>query len=161
MAIHDSVELVAGVPLLVIVPALVELAKRHGLPVRYAGGAAIALAILLLILGDLALGTPRDGAGVAAAIARWIIGVSFTASPPPGSTPSATTSFPAILRRLDHPSLNPKGRSPAPATLPHGHPGACSDSCVGARRISLAAQGNHETTLRRGHDCRGDTPVHF
>lgn len=74
MAIHDSVKLVAGVPLLVIVPALVELAKRHGLPVRYAGGAAIALAILLLILGDLALGTPQDGAGVVAAIARWVIG---------------------------------------------------------------------------------------
>jgi len=74
MTIQDSVELVAGVPLLVIVPALVELAKRHGLPVRFAGAAAITLAIVLLMLGDLALGTPPDRAGLSGTIARWLIG---------------------------------------------------------------------------------------
>lgn len=72
MTIQDSLALVAGVPLLVIVPALVELAKRHGLPVRSAGAAAVALAILLL--GDLALGAVPDQAGWSATVARWIIG---------------------------------------------------------------------------------------
>jgi hypothetical protein len=74
MPIHDSVELAAGVPLLVLVPALVELAKRHGLPVRYAGGAAVTLAIALLALGDLALGTRLDSGEIVTTAARWIIG---------------------------------------------------------------------------------------
>lgn len=74
MTIQDSLALVAGVPLLVIVPALVELAKRHGLPVRSAGAVAVALAILLLVLGDLALGAVPDQAGWSATVARWIIG---------------------------------------------------------------------------------------
>lgn len=74
MAIHDSVELAAGVPLLVIVPALVELAKRHGLPVRYAGGMAVVLATALLVLGDLALGTRVDGGDIVTTAAGWIIG---------------------------------------------------------------------------------------
>ncbi len=74
MTIHDSVELAVGVPLLVIVPALVELAKRHGLPVRYAGGAAVVLAITLLALGDLALGTRIGGGDLVTTTARWIIG---------------------------------------------------------------------------------------
>jgi hypothetical protein len=74
VTIHDSVALVAGVPLLAIVPALVELAKRHGLPVRYAGGAAIGFAIVLLILGDLALDASPDDAGWSGTVARWLIG---------------------------------------------------------------------------------------
>jgi uncharacterized membrane protein YedE/YeeE len=44
--------LIAGVPLIVIVPACVEVAKRAGLPVRYAGLAAIAFAMALLALQD-------------------------------------------------------------------------------------------------------------
>ncbi len=74
MTIHDHVELVAGVPVLVIVPALVELAKRHGLPVRYAGGAAVALATMLLAIGDLALGMRPGGGEIVTAGAGWIIG---------------------------------------------------------------------------------------
>lgn len=74
MTIRDSVELVAGVPLLAIIPALVEVAKRNGLPVRYAGGAAIILGIVLLMLGDLALDEFPDTTGWFATIARWLIG---------------------------------------------------------------------------------------
>jgi hypothetical protein len=37
LEIRDSVELVAGVPVMVVTPALVEIAKANGLPVRYAG----------------------------------------------------------------------------------------------------------------------------
>jgi hypothetical protein len=70
MTIPDALELVSGVPLLVIVPALVEIAKRQGLPVRYAGAAAIGLAMVLLALSGLALGDPVT----AATTARWLIG---------------------------------------------------------------------------------------
>ena len=70
MTIPDAIELVSGVPLLVIVPALVELAKRQGLPVRYAGVAAIGLAIVLLALAGLALGEPVT----VSSTARWLIG---------------------------------------------------------------------------------------
>lgn len=55
MTFRDSVELVIGVPLIVVTPALVELGKRMGLPVRYAGLVAMLTAMMLLICGDLAL----------------------------------------------------------------------------------------------------------
>lgn len=66
----DSFELLAGVPLVAIIPALVEAAKRQGLPVRYAGLAAIVTGIALLALAGIALGAPIDGN----AVARWIVG---------------------------------------------------------------------------------------
>ncbi|MDQ3044482.1 MAG: hypothetical protein M3R06_04945 [Chloroflexota bacterium] len=44
----------AGVPLIALVPGLVEIAKRAGLPVRFAGLAAIGFAIALVALIDLA-----------------------------------------------------------------------------------------------------------
>ena len=70
MTLQDSIELIAGVPLIVVIPALVELAKRTGLPVRFAGVASIAMAISLLALGGLALGVDPGRAEVA----RWIVG---------------------------------------------------------------------------------------
>ena len=74
MEFRDSVELVVGVPLIVVIPALVELAKRMGLPVRYAGLAAMGMALVLLICGDLALtGLPPSDALVAT-VARWVLG---------------------------------------------------------------------------------------
>jgi len=66
----DSFHLVAGVPLVAIVPLLVELAKRHGLPVRSAGLAAIGLATVLLVLAGIALGDPVT----VTSVARWIVG---------------------------------------------------------------------------------------
>ncbi len=66
----DAFNLVTGVPLIAIVPVLVELAKRQGLPMRYAGLAAIGLAALLLALANVALGE----AMTPAAIARWLLG---------------------------------------------------------------------------------------
>lgn len=72
MPFEDTLELLTGVPILVVVPALVELAKRIGLPARFAGLAAIALAMALCALADLATGTslPPDGATAA----RWLLG---------------------------------------------------------------------------------------
>ncbi|MBA3275320.1 MAG: hypothetical protein H0T72_05965 [Chloroflexia bacterium] len=57
-------------PLVVIIPALVEAAKRQGLPVRYAGLAAILCGIGLLALAGVALGEDVD----AGTVACWLIG---------------------------------------------------------------------------------------
>lgn len=74
MELTDSVELVAGVPVMVVTPALVELAKGAGLPVRFAGVAAILFAGLLLVIAEIALnGLPASGELVRA-VARWTIG---------------------------------------------------------------------------------------
>jgi hypothetical protein len=58
---------IGGAPLILIIPACVELAKRAGLPTRYAGIAAILTGIVLLALRDLAL-TNND------AWPTWILG---------------------------------------------------------------------------------------
>ena len=65
----DSIELVTGVSILIVTPALVEVAKQNGLPVRLAGVAAIFFALGLVILGDLANGGDISGANTA----RWIV----------------------------------------------------------------------------------------
>lgn len=74
MDIRDSVELVAGVPLIVVTPALVELGKRLGMPVRYAGLVAMGAAMVLLACADLALGEIPAGDDLASAVARWVLG---------------------------------------------------------------------------------------
>ena len=65
----DSIEIITGVSILIVTPALVEVAKQLGLPVRLAGLAAIGFALALVILGDIAndakLSTPL--------VARWVI----------------------------------------------------------------------------------------
>lgn len=74
MEIQDSVELVAGVSVMVVTPALVEIAKGNGMPVRFAGIASIAIAFVLLVIAEIALdGLPASGELVRA-VARWIIG---------------------------------------------------------------------------------------
>jgi hypothetical protein len=67
----DTLAPLTGVPLVVVVPALIEGLKRAGLPVRFAGLAAIGCAFALLALGDVALagGTPEVGR-----VARWLVG---------------------------------------------------------------------------------------
>ena len=67
----DTLAPLTGVPVVVIVPALVEGAKRAGLPVRFAGLAAVGCAIVLLALGDLAL---ADELPDVARVARWLVG---------------------------------------------------------------------------------------
>lgn len=52
----DTVELVTGVSIMVVTPALVQIAKQLGLPVRFAGLAAVICAILLMYLGGIARG---------------------------------------------------------------------------------------------------------
>jgi len=70
----DPVEMVAGVPLIVITPALVELAKRLGMPVRFAGLVAMGAAMLLLAGADLATGAVPSGGDVVPVVARWALG---------------------------------------------------------------------------------------
>lgn len=72
MSFEDTIELLTGVPILVVVPALVELAKRAGLPVRFAGLTAIGCAVLLCALADLAATPPLSPVGPTAA--RWLLG---------------------------------------------------------------------------------------
>lgn len=66
----DSIEIITGVSILIVTPALVEVAKQLGLPIRLAGLAAIAFAVVLVILGDIANGTTLS----TPVIARWLIG---------------------------------------------------------------------------------------
>lgn len=74
MEIQDSVELVTGVSVMVVTPALVEIAKGNGMPVRFAGVASIVIAIVLLVIAEIALdGVPASG-DLVRAVARWIIG---------------------------------------------------------------------------------------
>lgn len=69
MTIPDTFALISGIPLVVIVPGLVEVAKRQGLPARFAGLAAIVLATLLLALAGLA---SNSGVGLDD-LAQWLI----------------------------------------------------------------------------------------
>ena len=64
----DTFEALAGVPVVVIVPALIEGAKQAGLPTRYAGLAAIVAATCLMALADIAAGETSIGAP-----ARWVL----------------------------------------------------------------------------------------
>lgn len=66
----DSIEIITGVSILIVTPALVEVAKQLGLPVRLAGLAAMAFAVALVILGDIASGTEIS----TPVVARWLIG---------------------------------------------------------------------------------------
>jgi peptidoglycan/LPS O-acetylase OafA/YrhL len=102
MSITDTFEPVAGAPLVLVIPALVELAKRQGLPVRYAGLVAILCGIGLLGLASLALGQPFD-AGTAA---RWAIGglVYGLAAAGLYSQRQVVTSHPAADARGNGPS---------------------------------------------------------
>lgn len=66
----DSIEVITGISILVVTPALVEVAKQLGLSIRWAGIAAIAIATVLVALGDVATGinlTPE-------VVSRWLIG---------------------------------------------------------------------------------------
>jgi hypothetical protein len=67
----DSTELAYGIPLIVVIPAVVQIAKANGLPPRLAGPAAIVTATLLIALGDLALGT--SAAPLGQRLAGWLI----------------------------------------------------------------------------------------
>jgi hypothetical protein len=59
--------LVSGVGIMVLVPALVELAKRSGLPTQYAGLASIAAAGLVLGLVELQANARFGG------VAGWLL----------------------------------------------------------------------------------------
>lgn len=67
----DSIELAYGIPLIVIVPTIVEIAKANGLPARLAGPAAIVTATVLVALGDIALSTSTAPLGQR--LAGWLI----------------------------------------------------------------------------------------
>lgn len=68
--------LILGVPLIVLVPAVVELAKGAGLAVRWAGVAAIVVAGALAALADLALRGDLFGSLAGYALAAVVYGLA-------------------------------------------------------------------------------------
>ena len=66
-----NLELAYGIPLIVIVPAIIQVAKANGLPARLAGPAAIAAATALVALGDIALSA--SSAPLGQRLAGWLI----------------------------------------------------------------------------------------
>lgn len=71
---RDSVELLAGMPLIAIVPALVNVYKQNGLPVRWAGWAAMVTSMALLAIADLALDGAPSQDQLPQVVAGWVIG---------------------------------------------------------------------------------------
>ncbi len=67
-------ELVVDAAVIGVVPGVVEVAKRAGMPVKFAGAAAILVAILLLALSDLA----RSGGFAPESVAGWILRGTLT-----------------------------------------------------------------------------------
>jgi len=65
--------LILGVPVIVLVPAVVEAMKRAGLAVRWAGLAAVAAAGLLVALADVA----RRGDGYGSAAGYLLAGLVY------------------------------------------------------------------------------------
>ncbi len=68
----DTTDLAYGIPLIVVIPAIVEIAKRNGLSDRLAGPGAIVAATVLIALGDVALGD--SGNPISQRVAAWLIG---------------------------------------------------------------------------------------
>jgi hypothetical protein len=67
----DTIELAYGIPLIVVVPAIIQVAKANGLPTRLAGPAAVVTTTLLIALGDIALGA--SSAPLGQRLAGWLI----------------------------------------------------------------------------------------
>ena len=67
----DTVELAYGIPLIVVVPAIIQIAKANGLPPRLAGGAAIVTASALIALGDIALAESTES--LSQRLAGWLV----------------------------------------------------------------------------------------
>ena len=67
----DTIELAYGIPLIVVIPAIVQITKANGLPPRLAGLAAIVTASALIALGDIALA--ESTAPLAQRLAGWLV----------------------------------------------------------------------------------------
>lgn len=68
----DSVDLAYGIPLIIVIPSIIQITKQNGLPSRLAGPASIIAATLLLALGDVALASSDGPLGQR--FATWLIG---------------------------------------------------------------------------------------
>ncbi len=68
----DTTDLAYGIPLIVVIPAVIQVAKHNGLPTRMAGPVAIITATMLIALGDVALATSDTPVGQR--LATWVVG---------------------------------------------------------------------------------------
>lgn len=65
-------EMIAGAPVVALVPGLVEIAKRAGIPTRFAGLTAIAIATLLVALADLTVAA-NSSQPLPRLVAGWLL----------------------------------------------------------------------------------------
>ena len=72
MPLIDTIDLAYGIPLIVVIPAIIQIAKANRLPTRLAGPIAILTATALIALGDIALGATSGPIGQR--LASWLIG---------------------------------------------------------------------------------------
>lgn len=114
----DTIDLAYGIPLIIVVPAIVQIAKHNGLPSRLAGPAAILTSTVLIALGDVALAASDSTVGQQ--LASWLIGgivyglaaagfYSLNPAPAGGILPSDDAP-PANQHGADH---EPRDNSPA------------------------------------------------
>jgi hypothetical protein len=101
----DTIDLAYGIPLIVVVPAIVQIAKANGLPDRLAGPGAIAIATVLVALGDMALATSTSPLGPR--LAGWLIGGIVYGLAAAGFYSLAPSGPGAILRGGDRPGSTP------------------------------------------------------
>lgn len=66
--------LILGAPIVALTPGLVEILKACGLPIRFAGLAAVGCAALLAALADIAgFASPGGGLAAGARLAAWVL----------------------------------------------------------------------------------------
>ena len=106
----DSTELAYGIPLIVIVPAIVQIAKANGMPARLAGPAAIVAATALISLGDIALGVSTASLGQR--LAGWLIAGIVYGLAAAGFYSLAPSGPGVILRSGDQPGSTPRRSDP-------------------------------------------------
>src|SRR5688500_5448902 len=112
----DSTELAYGIPLIVIVPAIVQGAQANGLPPRLAGPAARVAATALVSPGDIALRAPAGARG--RRLAGWRSAGIADGPAAAGVYGRAPSGAGAVLRSGDQPGLPPRRGDPCLATVP-------------------------------------------
>ena len=93
-------DLISGAPIVALVPGLVELAKRAGLPTRWAGAAAVVFATALVALVDLARRGDPGSSPVALGAGWFLAGVVYGL---------AAAGLYSQARRLPLPGLSASG----------------------------------------------------
>ena len=106
----DTIDLAYGIPLIVVIPAIIQIAKHNGLPTRLAGPAAILTATILIALGDVAVAT--SDAAFGQRLAAWLIGGIVYGLAAAGFYSLTPARGDAMLPRKDHPATDQHRSTP-------------------------------------------------